>query len=465
MKKTLLFLLVLSLTFLVSLTSVSAQDTPLVFTMNGDLWKWTPGDAQPEQMTHWGYNFRPVISPDGTHVAYKSWAEAAVNSLDDPAMGQGEIPGNIWVMEITTLEAERIADQPAGVTAFEGGIFRSDPAWSPDGNMLAWVEMVNAGTFALQLVTYDFTTGTSKVIVTPLPAPFMDGGVYLPPVKWGLGGISYNVGSYSEAEGDFVQTMYVYEPDGSLISETPVANFDSSYVVEDFWMGDTIGLVYSSGAVAILNPAEGTVESATGLAVLQADGGVAANALMMAVQPTKGNPSWYIIDNFMNNLGALPYTEVTTSGRLAPGPDGMSFAYITDALYVWSQGEVIQVPGTQGIGEGFPGATVAWAAEYWYIQSDATNPETSACPNNVPARLVIGQQAVVIPGLGSNVIRTEPHKGDSSAVIGSIPEGGQFTVLQGPACGDGITWWLVDYEGVVGWTGESESQTYWVEPR
>jgi hypothetical protein len=143
----------------------------------------------------------------------------------------------------------------------------------------------------------------------------------------------------------------------------------------------------------------------------------------------------------------------------------MSFAYITDALYVWSQGDVIQVPGTQGIGESFPGAAVAWSSEYWYIQSGAANPGSSACPENVPPRLVTGQQAQIISGLGANVIRTQPRKGSASAVIGSIPEGGQFTVLQGPTCGDGITWWLVDYEGVVGWTGESEGQTYWAEPR
>ncbi|MCL4880146.1 MAG: SH3 domain-containing protein [Anaerolineae bacterium] len=458
----------LLLTFMVSIVPASAQHPPLVFLMNGDLWKWSPGDAQPTQMTQWGYNFRPVISPDGTRVAYKSWAELSVNAINDAGLFPGDMPANIWVMNVATLEAQRVADQPAGVTVENGAIIRSDPAWSPDGNALAWIEMVNANDFVFRLVTYDFVTGISKVMVPSLPLPFMDGGVYVPPVQWGSGGISYNIGSFDQNQNNFAQTVYVYQPDGSLTSATQVADFDSSYVMEDFWFGGSIGLVYSSGQTAVLNPVNGSIAPADGNPVLQADGGVSANALLMSVQPGNGayNVNWFVIDNFVNNLAQLPYFGITSYGGLAPGPDGMSFAYITDALYVWTQGQVIQVPGTQGLNDGFPGAAVVWAAEYWYIQSDAPIPEPvpGACSGNVPARLLVGQRGRVIPGLGANVIRMEPNKGANSAVIGNIPERGEFDVLQGPTCGDGINWWLVSYSGVVGWTGEGEGQTYWVEP-
>ncbi len=65
------------------------------------------------------------------------------------------------------------------------------------------------------------------------------------------------------------------------------------------------------------------------------------------------------------------------------------------------------------------------------------------------------------PGDANNV-RSEPT-GDS-ALLGQIPGGGVFTVLQGPVCGDQRAWWQVDYNGLVGWTVEGAGDTYWVEP-
>lgn len=84
-----------------------------------------------------------------------------------------------------------------------------------------------------------------------------------------------------------------------------------------------------------------------------------------------------------------------------------------------------------------------------------------SCPNNLPPRLLIGQQARVVPGDPNNV-RQQPTT--SASRIGLIPGNSVFTVLDGPVCADGFTWWQVDYRGLVGWTAEGETTRYWLEP-
>lgn len=82
---------------------------------------------------------------------------------------------------------------------------------------------------------------------------------------------------------------------------------------------------------------------------------------------------------------------------------------------------------------------------------------------SVTSRLYPGAQGRVTPGL-PNVVRVEPVQGNGNAILAYIPAGDVFTVLSGPACGNGITWWQVEYSGVIGWTPEGQWSTYWTEP-
>ena len=52
----------------------------------------------------------------------------------------------------------------------------------------------------------------------------------------------------------------------------------------------------------------------------------------------------------------------------------------------------------------------------------------------------------------------------SAATVGSIPGEAMFSVVGGPVCADGYTWWQVTYEGVTGWTAQGSASEYWVEP-
>ncbi|MBI5670058.1 MAG: PD40 domain-containing protein [Chloroflexi bacterium] len=65
------------------------------------------------------------------------------------------------------------------------------------------------------------------------------------------------------------------------------------------------------------------------------------------------------------------------------------------------------------------------------------------------------------PGAANN-LRTQPSA--QSDKIGQIPGGDEFKVLDGPVCGDGYSWWQIEYNALVGWTPESSGDEYWLEP-
>jgi hypothetical protein len=48
--------------------------------------------------------------------------------------------------------------------------------------------------------------------------------------------------------------------------------------------------------------------------------------------------------------------------------------------------------------------------------------------------------------------------------LDTAPTNGIVEVIEGPLCAQNVAWWKVDYNGVVGWTGEGEGNEYWVEP-
>ncbi|NDJ78416.1 MAG: SH3 domain-containing protein, partial [Chloroflexi bacterium] len=100
-----------------------------------------------------------------------------------------------------------------------------------------------------------------------------------------------------------------------------------------------------------------------------------------------------------------------------------------------------------------------WLAPYSYVPEP---PPPAVC--TLTPRLSIGAQGRVTPG-DPNTVRSQPYAGGGSTILGYIPGGGVFNVLEGPSCGpDGRYWWRVTYQGVTGWTPEGENSTYWLEP-
>lgn len=122
--------------------------------------------------------------------------------------------------------------------------------------------------------------------------------------------------------------------------------------------------------------------------------------------------------------------------------------------------------------------TVGWTAEsdgseYW-VEPFLTGAEEEAavggplavvtpvvCDPALPPRLARFEPARVTPGYANNLRATPSRSGEQ---VGRIPGGEAFNVLDGPRCGDGLTWWQVDYQGTVGWTVEGMDGSYFLAP-
>lgn len=91
----------------------------------------------------------------------------------------------------------------------------------------------------------------------------------------------------------------------------------------------------------------------------------------------------------------------------------------------------------------------------------SANATPVTCEGFMPSRLIIGELGRVMPGDANNV-RDAANPGGS--LLGQIPAGGTFTVLDGPVCEGGRAWWQVDYSGLIGWTVEGSGSEYYLEP-
>ncbi len=85
-------------------------------------------------------------------------------------------------------------------------------------------------------------------------------------------------------------------------------------------------------------------------------------------------------------------------------------------------------------------------------------------PDFLTPRLSKGIQARVVANGLPNVIREQP--GSSSKLLGQIPPNDALIVIDGPRCTllDKVVWWQINYNNLIGWTGEGQSGDYWLEP-
>ncbi|MCL4247470.1 MAG: SH3 domain-containing protein [Anaerolineae bacterium] len=117
--------------------------------------------------------------------------------------------------------------------------------------------------------------------------------------------------------------------------------------------------------------------------------------------------------------------------------------------------------------QGVVGWTVEGDGAYTYYLEPISVPTPPPPACGLPTRLYAGGsgRVTLTPNL-PNVVRSGPGVGGTSR-MGTIPAGGEFSILGGPNCaGDGRWWWYVNYRGLVGWTAEGDGATltYWLEP-
>jgi hypothetical protein len=246
-----LLLAVLLLSALPGRAAVLAQppDDPLLLHIDGDLWSWQGADQPLTQLTSWGLNRAPLLSPDGTRAAYESGAQVFVDWLQTiNGAGGFDYPENIWVLDVPTSETYRIADQPAdavydGPEAPGRYVLRTGLSWSPDGQQVAWFELALDTVTATgdqsigtgQLVTYDFASGTKHVVVS-FPLTEDDAVLDFYGVAWGRPGITLRIGL---PQADYPRELRVYDPaSGEVLAQTDLDDFTPSWVYSASWLQD-----------------------------------------------------------------------------------------------------------------------------------------------------------------------------------------------------------------------------------
>lgn len=88
-------------------------------------------------------------------------------------------------------------------------------------------------------------------------------------------------------------------------------------------------------------------------------------------------------------------------------------------------------------------------------------PATNA-PNYPRSRVAIDTQATGL--LQLNRLRENPST--DALILQEIPGNAVFTITGGPQCDDeGIVWWQVDYDGIIGWTAEAQGDERYIMPQ
>jgi hypothetical protein len=464
MKKMTVLLLLL---ILPSVLVVHAQQVPLVFLIDQDLWTWTSGDTALTPLTSNAYVQDVALSPDGTRLAALVLSPVTIDAVQRVGGFSGYWPVDIVIIKISTGAVTTVATQPDDARLFaadgspDNAWLRGLPAWSPDGTKLVWTEM-HYPTFAPEenrLVVYDTATATAQPIVTGLPEPAGAGPVPIY-VRWSEAGIALWVPTYDATNSTFPTDFLIYSPEGALLSQTRIPD-NSTPVVTDFdWImttqGAQLGLLLGDGTWQLVDPNTGTRQPVAApvelYSLLAPDTSL---AFRFTIDPN-ANDYWHNHD----------WEAVYPDGRTVPlayhghdlliAPGGNSYAYV-------DQDGVISINDTQTSAVVQPASLASgyWGPTGWRLGVGTVTQPAAACPGAPPPRLVVGAQARVILSTSPNNLRDAPVTG---AVLAQIPAGGAFTVLAGPTCANAMNWWQVNYNGTVGWTAEGDASGYWLEP-
>jgi hypothetical protein len=406
----------------------------------------------------------------------------------------GPTPEDMRLLDLTTGLDRRLAGQPdPAFYAVEGQpdnvIARSGATWSPDGAQLAWTEFQFSDMETITLAVYDLAAGAAVSLPLALPSQY---GVPGPiQVVWTRSGLALHSYRYDPAIGDGVTEIYVYAPDGRLLSIAPLsAALPDEFSPEELfaemavaYQGRDYFAVYDAHAslwrlVDMLN-GQGFRTTAWPELVSANHPAeslrVALRELVAYDAQLNGPGERFFRAQLLGADGqalAPPYDfgfpDWPEGDRAALSPDGTAVALrvydqttrvYSTAIRIIRDGVETLVPEGDGRYRG-----MVWGAQEWRFPDDALVAPLDlaasfVCPDALPPRLLIGATAVVLPG-SPNRLRDAPTL--SGAVIGEIPPGEQFFVTDGPVCADGIVWWRVYYADLSGWTAEGLDE-YFVE--
>jgi hypothetical protein len=147
------------------------------------------------------------------------------------------------------------------------------------------------------------------------------------------------------------------------------------------------------------------------------------------------------------------YAEVITAGYVFM----LEYAGVIYEYHVNQDGTNVRLCSQTSTGE--PTATPP-------LEEQFSNP---LCPapteqSGAYARSYVRPEISAIGTLSTNRVRQTAST--DAAIITEIPNGAVFIVTTGPECDEeGIVWWQVDYDGIVGWTAESQGTERFIVPQ
>jgi hypothetical protein len=358
--KAIRLIVALLLTMIISSASAQPAELPLVVVMKGDLYRWYEGDTSLYGLSNWGYNDEATVSPDGSLVAYHSYARVTVEAIQRTGgFGGGKGPGNIWVIDPVTGDGTRLIDQPADAVFLsdngqDNAIIRSKPFWSPDGTKVGWTEIqYPAGDAAPSLWVYDFATAAAQKL-TDLPIHqsvngiydgfWTDGGIVLDGVMWDSGDMVWNYPVYTES-GELLQTISLEVSESHRAAEVvPVEYNGRDYLGVQYHTpanDEQIWTLYDLLTGEGINPANEP----------RAYSALAPDESIYFVKSSQFAGGYQVFDQNDQPID-LPVDENSTIVAVALSQDGEAVAYRTynkvqggsSDVFVWRDGILTTVP-------------------------------------------------------------------------------------------------------------------------
>ena len=481
MKRLFLPIIVITLALVASGVRAQTENRNIYTYRNGDIWRFNLADNTATQLTEWGYNGGPILSPDGQTVAYVSATEDFVAQVNAGAATQtgGTPPTNIGVMDVASESFRLITDQTGASAA---GILRSLPSWSPDGRQLAWLQL-DPNAQALDEATlqiHNLDTGLTAILHSNVDLGFQGSNIRMPSLRWGGGGIARFHYTFLDNNQNPFLFIEFYDPVTGFLARYDLglnANRDNS--VRDFtWvnhLGRSLMALQIQDYWEIMDPQDG---SRARLAEPPRLKNRSISGALQLIPRSVANESggWYI--HWYATTGANVYDTGYKSARVnrnfRPGlsGDGTQMAWRNgDRVSTWYVGiDEDDRDTADGGGNGwvFPIPQpfgLVWAPIEWVTTgtalaaqaAPAAPPIPSTC--DLPPLLSTGQRAVVSPGF-ANRVRVGATL--NAAAIGSIEPGAVVNIEAGPVCADGYNWYSVRNENIAGWTVEGADGEYWL---
>ncbi len=334
--------------------------------LGGDLWSWSAAGLK--QQTDWQFNYSPVISPDGRHIAYRSLDRIFVEQHDlrqHPESVSGWetpsiFPVNIWLMNADTGEATRIADQKS---TFDPNlwinILRSDPTWAPDSSAVAWSELTTDGQGKRinQIVIYDLATKSSKT----LPLDIDTSKMWYPAavsVEWCDLGLAIRlIDSVPASDPNRNDKVIVYSPEGKELYRFGVGSWGTDWIKDN---GKTVLVIHqridNQPHDVLLDPQTGQRSDFNGTLVLY------SLSAPDGVSVYQENGGWVLArpDDTKDRLGV--------AGSITISPDGKQVAYLRFPPDNDRYPRIAFVYGiTSPIAEGNV-VSIAWGATGWRVK-------------------------------------------------------------------------------------------------